>query len=159
MSTAKINHEVRRCALQAMFQFDLSGTAESELVRRSLDESAGTPDDHARGYDLATLAWEFRLEADAAFRPLAKEWPTHRQPPIDRNLLRLAYYEIFHGSMPAKIAINEAVELAKEFGSEKSPSFVNALLDRLWKSRAPKSTAANPSEAKSDAASDASGSA
>ena len=129
------NREIRRCALQAMFQFDMSEAPDHELVRRSLEESAGTELDHASGYDLATLAWEFRGDADAAVRPLAPEWPTYRQPVIDRNLLRLAYYEIFHGAVPAKIAINEAVELAKEFGGEKSPGFVNALLDKLWKAR------------------------
>ena len=56
---------------------------------------------------------------------------------VDRNLLRLAYYEIKHGDTPAKAAINEAVELAKEFGGEKSPGFVNALLDRVMREAAP----------------------
>lgn len=132
------NREVRRCALQALFQFDMADAPDHELVRKSLEESAGTASDHASGYDLATLAWEFRAESDAAVRPLAPEWPTYRQPAIDRNLLRLAYYEIFHGAVPAKVAINEAVELAKEFGGEKSPGFVNALLDKLWRARGAK---------------------
>lgn len=137
-----LNREVRRCALQALFQFDVVEAPDHELVRRTLDESPGTADDHARGYDLATLAWEFRDEADAAVRPLAPEWPTHRQPVVDRNLLRLAFYEIVHGAVPPKVAINEAVELAKEFGSEKSPRFVNAVLDKIWKDRDPPASGA-----------------
>ncbi|MDZ4756226.1 MAG: transcription antitermination factor NusB [Phycisphaerae bacterium] len=131
-SVIRANREVRRCALQAMYQFDVVAAADHAIVKSTLEESPGTADDHARGFDLATLAWEFRNEADTALRPFATEWPTHRQPVIDRNLLRLAYYEIVYGEVPAKVAINEAVELAKEFGSEKSGAFVNALLDRLW---------------------------
>lgn len=130
-----LNREARRCALQALFQFDMVESPDHDLVRRSLDESPGTDSDHARGFDLATLAWEFRDEADSAVRPLAPEWPTHRQPVVDRNLLRLAYFEFVHGGVPPKVAINEAVELAKEFGSEKTPRFVNAVLDRIWKDR------------------------
>ncbi len=136
MSAAiRANREVRRCALQVMYQFDVVEGPDHALVKSTLVESPGTPEDHAGGFDLATLAWEFRDEADKAIVPLAPEWPTYRQPAIDRNILRLAYYEIFYGETPAKVAINEAVELAKEFGSEKTPNFVNALLDRLWKHR------------------------
>lgn len=135
MSQLKSNREIRRCALQALFQFDMVAGSDHSLVRATLDESPGTADDHTRGFDLATLAWEFHDEADEAFAPLAPEWPTHRQPPIDRNLLRLAYYEIVVAQVPAKMAINEAVELAKEFGGERSPAFVNAVLDRMWKMR------------------------
>jgi N utilization substance protein B len=126
---------MRRCALQAMYQFDVVERADFAIVKATLDESPGTPEDHAGGFDLATLAWEFRDEADAAVAPFAPEWPTHRQPVIDRNLLRLAYYEIIHAGTPPKVAINDAVELAREFGGEKSPGFVNALLDRLWRTR------------------------
>jgi transcription antitermination protein NusB len=143
-ASTKHNREVRRCALQTLFQFDLAETPDHEMIKRSLEESPGTTDDHVRGYDLATLVWEFRDEADAAVRPLAPEWPTHRQPAIDRNLLRLAYFEIMRGETPAKVAINEAVELAKEFGGEKSPGFVNAVLDRIWKG--PSATNAAPGD-------------
>lgn len=135
MSDDRANREIRRCALQALFQFDMVESADHALVRSTLEESPGSEADHARGFDLATMAWEFRDEADQSFAPLAPEWPVHRQPPIDRNLLRLAYYEIVVGKVPARMAINEAVELAKEFGTERTPAFVNALLDRMWKQR------------------------
>jgi N utilization substance protein B len=138
MTVMRVNREVRRCALQALFQFDMVETVDHALVRASLDESPGTPEDHARGFDLATLAWEFRSDADALFAPFAPEWPIHRQPPIDRNLLRLAYYEMVIAETPAKVVINDAVELGKEFGGEKTPGFVNAMLDRMWRQREPK---------------------
>jgi N utilization substance protein B len=133
VSPPRTSREARIAALQAMFQFDLVEATDPELVRSSLAEAPGTDADRARGFDLATLAWEFREECDAAVAPLTPEWPVHRQPAIDRNLLRLAYYEFTRGGVPAKVAINEAVELAKEFGSERSAAFVNAVLDALWK--------------------------
>ena len=57
----------------------------------------------------------------------------HRQPAVDRALLRLAYYEMTSGTTPPKAAVSEAVKLAKEFSTEKSPAFVNAILDKLLK--------------------------
>ena len=135
MSAKRTNRESRRCALQALFQFDMSEGSDHELVRSTLVESPGSEEDHVHGFNLATLAWEFRDEADAVFAPMAPEWPANRQPPIDRNLLRLAYYEIVVAEVPAKIVMNEAVELAKEFGTDRSPAFVNAMLDRMWKAR------------------------
>ena len=154
---------VRRCALLAMYQFDLGGEPAHDEIARSLrdldasDEGGRLPDEppgrdlaedwpgtaeqRKRGLDLATMAWEFRDEADEAVRPLVTDWPTHRQPALDRNILRLAFYELVHGGVPAKVAIVEAVELAKEFCGENSPRFVNGVLDRLWKSREGKSKA------------------
>jgi len=64
---------------------------------------------------------------------LSPDWPTHRQPVVDRNILRLAYFEIVSGAAPPKVAINEAVELAREFSTEKSPAFVNGVLDKIMK--------------------------
>jgi transcription antitermination factor NusB len=148
---------VRRCALLAMYQFDLGGEPSHDEIARSLrdldardegerlpdeppgrdlsEDWPGTAEQRKRGLDLATLAWEYRDEADEAVRPLVTEWPTHRQPALDRNILRLAFYEFVHGGVPAKVAIVEAVELAKDFCGENSPRFVNGVLDRLWKSR------------------------
>lgn len=146
---AKTTREARACALQVLYQFDMVDVPDHKLVRESLEEAPGTELDHAHGFDLATLAWEFRAEADKAVEPLAPEWPTHRQPAIDRNLLRLAYYELTHGGVPGKVAINEAVELAKEFGGEKSPKFVNAVLDKLWKAAGPRDSVGGSDEAES----------
>ena len=69
--------------------------------------------------------------SDEKATALAPDWPTHRQPPVDRAILRLAYYEMTSGHAPVKVAINEAVELAKQFGSEQSPPFINGVLDKL----------------------------
>jgi len=126
--------DIRRCALQALYQFDQGMTDRPEIVRQTLAESPGGDDAHQAGFDLATLAWEFHAEADAVVRALAPDWPTHRQPVIDRSILRLAHYEMTRTDTPMKVAINEAVELAKEFSTEKSHLFINGVLDRIHRS-------------------------
>ncbi len=126
--------DIRRCALQVMYQLD-AGSAACESVRATLelDLSPGPAAVRDRGFEMATEAWALRQEADAVVAALTPEWPTHRQPVIDRNVLRLAYYELTRGETPPKVAINEAVELAREFSTEKSPTFVNGVLDRIYK--------------------------
>ncbi len=70
-------------------------------------------------------------EADAEFSRLAPAWPSHRLAAVDRAILRLAHFEMSSGRTPPKVAVNEAVELAKEFGTDRSPAFVNGLLDKV----------------------------
>ncbi|MHC4219598.1 MAG: 6,7-dimethyl-8-ribityllumazine synthase [Planctomycetota bacterium] len=130
----RLSRDIRRCALQALYQFD-AGASPAEAVRQSLDESPGNPDAHEKGYQLAVQAWAHREAADAAVAEISPDWPTYRQPAIDRSLLRLAYYEMAEGGTPPKVAINEAVELAKEFSTDKSPLFINGVLDKIYKTR------------------------
>lgn len=125
--------DIRVCAVQALYQFDAGNAEHPELVRQSLEDSPGDALTHERGYELAKSAWETRAEADTAVAALTPEWPTHRQPVIDRNILRLAFYEMHSGHAPPKVAINEAVELAKELSTEKSPMFINGVLDKLYR--------------------------
>lgn len=126
----------RRCALQAMYQFDAVQGADPTVVRSSLDESMGASTHHDAGFALACLAWEHRADADRMLAELTPEWPTHRQPIIDRNLLRLGWFELTVSGLPAGLVISDAVELAKEFGSEKTAGFVNGVLDQVAR-RAP----------------------
>ena len=128
-----ISRDTRRCALQALYQFDAGSDSDNNLVRATLAESRTSEKAQVEGFKLAQQAWEHREEADQVVEPLAPGWPTHRQPMVDRNILRLAVYEIRHAETPGKAAINGAVALAKEFGGEKSFGFVNAILDKIWK--------------------------
>ena len=95
-----------------------------------------------------------RSEADAEVTTLAPDWPTNRQPVVDRSILRLAYYEIVSGRTPPKVVINEAVELAREFSTDRSPMFINGVLDKIYKSRRDdEAEAPNDADADADAAS------
>ncbi|MCH8164323.1 MAG: transcription antitermination factor NusB [Planctomycetes bacterium] len=127
--------DIRRCALQALYQLDAGQAESSEAIRESLKDSPGNTEVHERGFELAHLAWALRKEADAAVAAIAPDWPTYRQPVVDRSILRLAYYEMTATDTPPKVAINEAVLLAKEFSTEKSPLFINGVLDKIYKSR------------------------
>ena len=115
-------HDRRRAALQALYQFDCGRAGEPELVRAALvlqasgapgaepdpDSCQLAPESVEPGLALATSAWERREEADKAVSEFAAEWPTHRQPTIDRSILRLAHYEMTRGGVPHAVAIDEA---------------------------------------------------
>lgn len=131
---SRINRAIRSCALQVLYQFDAGCDPEDLTVMKTLDAAEASETAKSEGFQLAQRAWAMREESDQLVVPCAPEWPTYRQPMIDRNILRLAIYEFRHGGSPPKQAINGAVELAKSFGGEKSKGFVNAILDRVWKS-------------------------
>ena len=153
------SHETRCCALQAMVQVDLGGVAEFEQLRGFFDARAQEARDPAQPYEhecdfsvgaveqglvWAAAAWRVHDEADAAVLALAPEWPTHRQPSIDRNILRLAYWEFRYAGTPMALAIDEAVELAKAYGTDRSPAFINAVLDAIAKGGAVAAVASDP---------------
>ena len=146
--------DMRRCALQALYQFDAGNHESPELVRGSLDASAGDANTHNQGFELAEAAWTMRSEADAEVTTLAPDWPTNRQPVVDRSILRLAYYEIVSGRTPPKVVSNEAVEHARECRTDRSPMFINGVLDKIYKSRRDdEAEAPNDADADADAAS------
>jgi N utilization substance protein B len=117
--------------MQVLYQIDLRGEADGEAIRESLADGPDNAATAAEAYTLAWDAWAARAAADAAVSAVADEWPTHRQPPVDRAILRLAHYEMVAGRSQIKIAINEAIELAKTFGSDQSAAFINGVLDKL----------------------------
>lgn len=131
---------VRRLAFAAMFQLDARNGADVNSVRDGLAEDEPRPDDLAEAMKLALGAWSDRVAADRAMTRLAPAWPAHRQALADRAILRLGHFELTKGltlsnveSSPPKVVINDLVALAKEYSTEKSPSFVNALLDKILK--------------------------
>ncbi|MBL0926163.1 MAG: transcription antitermination factor NusB [Phycisphaerales bacterium] len=132
--------DIRLLAFQALYQMDALDGGDPESVRRSLDDLGGTqigedfrPADADKAFRLAEGAWTGRRQADAELRDLAPAWPPSRQPAVDRAILRLAHYEMTSGRTPPKTAVNEAVELAKKFSTERSPAFINGVLDKILK--------------------------
>ena len=118
--------------MQLLYEIDMRGEQDVESIERELaDDAFDSAEVCARAFELAQAAWHDRQAADVAMTQLAPDWPTHRQPPLDRAILRLAYHEMTSGRTPAKVAVNEAVELAKQFCSEQSPAFINGVLDKI----------------------------
>jgi len=121
----------RRQALQMLYQKDITGdTAQLILNTKAYSVEDGEPDEFCR-----TLLTG--VEANLAFIDemiglVSENWSVSRMPLVDRNILRLATYEILYEfDVPASVAINEAVELAKVYGGEDSSKFVNGVLGRI----------------------------
>lgn len=119
--------------MQLLYQIDLRGEEDCDQIRQSMGEAPGDELEHQAAFELAVAAWNNRHLADALSTELAPDWPTHRQPPVDRAIIRLAYHEVLADHAPARVAINEAVDLAKKFGAENSPAFINGVLDKMIK--------------------------
>ncbi|HPD15037.1 MAG TPA: transcription antitermination factor NusB [Planctomycetota bacterium] len=131
----------REAAIQVLYQLDLRGEeilGELDTVLHHLLAEAD-PDPAVRQFarDLVTGCWAHRAELDQRIRAIAENWDLARMATVDRNILRLAAYELLFGSdVPPKVAINEAIDLAKRFSTADSGAFVNGILDRIHSERA-----------------------
>jgi transcription antitermination protein NusB len=124
----------REAALQLLFTHDLNDGVVREDVLRYVREQLPDPDaqEFAMGLYDGTLAHQ--ADIDTRIRAAAENWRLERIAILDRNALRLGAYELMHGeSGPAGVVMNEAIELARTFGSAESPGFVNAVLDRMFR--------------------------
>ena len=132
MSSGRIPGPRRRgrvLALQALYEMDTAGHPPLETVARLSQESRPPKGAVSFGQKLVSGVGQHRKEIDAVIHRHAPAWPVEQLPVIDRSLLRIALFEIlFNQETPCKVAINEAVELAKSFGGESSPKFVNGVL-------------------------------
>ncbi len=151
--------DIRRLAFQILYQLDArgGGSGEGEAILAVLtddeDESAKFTDgERKKALLMASAAFADRAAADAFMTEHAPAWPAHRQAAVDRAILRLAHHEMVSGKTHPKIAVNEAVELAKAFSTEKSPAFINGLLDKVLKSVLGESADAGGSETPLDQA-------
>jgi len=121
--------KARRLALQALYEIDSAGHGVEEVVARLLVEAGLSEESHAFVRELVDGVIQNRDKLDQSIQKFAPAWPVAQIPVVDRNILRLAIFEILlDNRMPVKVAINEAVELAKTFGSDNSARFVNGVL-------------------------------
>lgn len=124
--------QARSLALQALYELDLTSHPVGEVLEHLLpDYNLDTNlENFARRLVLGVLP--LRQQLDNYIAEHAPEWPVDQISIIDRNLLRIAMWEFaVDGETPVKVAINEAVELAKRFGSDSAPRFVNGVLGSL----------------------------
>jgi len=129
--------ESRRLALQVLYAADLvHGEAPEAVFERVAENFDLHPGALAFAKELVCGAMAVREEIDAQIAAHARNWRLDRMAAVDRNLLRLAVYELLRTDTPAQVVINEAVELAHDFGGERSPAFVNGVLDAVARGRA-----------------------
>ena len=123
-----VRRKARELAIQALYQHDLTGDAFPERFVQHFD--AG---DEVNAFSLKLIhgVTEHREEIDALIKDLSQHWRFERLSKVDLNVLRLGAYELLATDVPASIVINEAIEIAKRFGTLESPTFVNGVLDAI----------------------------
>ena len=126
----------RRQALQILYQREVTGVPVSRiLAERSFVEDEVGPDEPSEFGRVLALGTEANLaEIDERIGGVSEHWVVSRMPLVDRNILRVATWEILYGDaeqVPPSVAINEAVELAKVYGGDDSSKFVNGVLGRI----------------------------
>jgi N utilization substance protein B len=133
----KARHQARIVALQALYEIDCADHDPKSVVERRLSETQLPRS--AAGFARSLVEGTLKHQAvlDVFIHRYAPEWPLEQMAYIDRNILRMAIYEFaVDGQTPIKVAINEAVELAKGFGSDSAPRFVNGVLGTLVEHKA-----------------------
>ena len=124
--------KARELALQALYEIDLAGHAPSEVISHIIEANIISPESAAFARELLEGVVQNRDKIDEQIRHFAPAWPLDQMAIVDRNVLRLAIYELLHNNkVPVKVAINEAVELAKSFGADSSPRFINGVLSSI----------------------------
>ncbi len=119
----------RALALQALYEIDSVGHKAEEILDRLLAEQPLSEENNSFVRELVSGVIQNRENIDQSIIKFAPAWPLEQIPLIDRNILRLAIFEILlDNRVPIKVAINEAVELAKNFGGDSSARFVNGVL-------------------------------
>ncbi len=137
---AHLRHQVRAVLLQTLFEADLTSHDPREVLERHLEERQFPPEGAEFARRLLEGVLAHRPKIDALIVEAAPNWPLDQMARIDVNILRIGIYELLFADdahIPVKGAINEAVELAKRFGSSSSRRFVNGVLGTLLKRYAP----------------------
>ncbi len=129
-------HLARTVVLQSLFQWDFLKQEGDlwQIIEKNIAELAPGLNDDGYSERVASGILKHVKEIDETITRLAPEWPLDQITAIDRNVLRLGIYELkFNKEIPPKVAINEAIELAKAFGSDASSRFINGVLGSLYK--------------------------
>lgn len=138
---ASNRHLGRIIALQSLYEYDFRERLGDDTVNlqqildRNMERYQDKIDDKDFVYKLAAGVNRAGRQLDAVIAPVAPDWPLNQISIIDHDILRMAVFELteFAGAVPPKVAINEAVELAKSFGSDNSSRFVNGVLGTIWR--------------------------
>ena len=119
--------------MQVLFLWDAHGRNDEEMARQLTHDVSDDPATRQQAMEMAKGAWWQREAVDQWIERLAPQWPPRRQPSVDRNVIRLAVWELTNTQTPPKVVIDEAIELAKQYSTEQSAAFVNGVLDTVLK--------------------------
>ena len=128
----KTRRRARRLTLETLFEYDLANHDPIKVLRRRLEEQPLESSGVSFATKLINGVQEYQDRMDQLITRFAPEWPLEQMAVIDRNILRMAIFEfLIDQETPVKVAINEAVELAKIYGSDSAPRFINGVLGSL----------------------------
>lgn len=126
----------RELALQMLFQMDMGTVKLLDLEENFLPQASAPEAAKIIALKITRETWDKLSDIDGHLRGLAANWDLTRMAAVDRNILRLAAYEILYDSeIPKSVAINEAIEIVKRYSTDESSKFVNGILDKLEKKR------------------------
>lgn len=123
--------KARQVAVQMLFQVDLNPDVTGKMVREMIAERLSDTEIQEFAWGLFAGTMEHRSALDEKIQRVAENWKLNRMAGTDRAVLRLGAFELTQTSTPVGVVIDEAIELAKKFGSRQSSQFVNGILDRL----------------------------
>ncbi|MFH1255482.1 MAG: transcription antitermination factor NusB [bacterium] len=130
-------HLARTIAMQTLFSWDFNEKKDTDLnnlIERNFRQFAPKFNDHGFVKSIVNGVMKNQAEIDGYITKYATEWPLDQITIVDRNVLRIGVYElVFDPDIPSKVAINEAIEIAKAFGGESSGKFVNGVLGTVFK--------------------------
>ncbi len=132
-------HLLRSIAMQSLYEWDFKGKkkgAVDEIIKHNLGEFGPGVEDASFVHYLVKGVLKNREKIDKFIEKCAPEWPLDQVTVVDRNVLRLGIFELVFGNyeeVPPKVAINEAIELAKTYGGESSGRFVNGVLGTIYR--------------------------
>ena len=129
-----LRRKSREFALQMLFEWDMTRKKPAQVEQLFWKSARAADSTRKFAEQLFEGAAAEAEAADALVAKLSENWRIERLAAIDRNILRLGIYELRFGTAPPKVAIDEALELAKKFSSEEAPSFLNGILDAAFKS-------------------------
>jgi transcription antitermination factor NusB len=137
--------QAREFALQILYQHDAGGEPlETSIATFWESQGVAQPDIRAFAEELVRGAARHRATIDERILGASEHWDPSRMAAIDRTILRLAIFELLHrDDIPPKVSMNEYIEIAKKFSTEDSGSFVNGILDRIWREHGPAAGAAS----------------
>jgi N utilization substance protein B len=132
-------HLARSIVMQSLYEWDFRKRNQSglkKIIERNIEALAPDVDDVDFIYNLAEGILKYQTKIDKIIEKAAPEWPIEQITIVDRNVLRIGLYELLFGDrkeVPPKVAINEAIELAKSYGGESSGKFINGVLGTIYR--------------------------
>ena len=120
----------RKLAMKALYQADLQRVNIEKINQEYLINSKYIPETRDWAISLSVGTWSKKESLDTLISQYAVKWSIDRINPIDKNILRMAFYELTESTTPPQIVLNEAIEIAKKYSTDDSPKFINGILGK-----------------------------